>query len=184
MLKGKDQQAQAVMWEIRMTLFGLMQRTMGFIVGWVWYDTLGLAFGLIRALGLCSSCWIQYVYLALTATTVSFLWIAAFGKPPPVGSSAHRADQAEAERREQAERIFLANALGLMQGWAWSDVVGVLFRNIQKMMPGDILIQVATSFFTTAVLTSLVITVRSFVVVSPPKTDPPPQSKSKEHALV
>ena len=95
--------------------------------------------------------------LALTATVVSVGWITTFGKPS--ASSA-------ADDRTASEQLFLANALGLMQGWAWADFVASAF----KALTGEIGVargsaeQVGASFSMTLVLTILLVGVRAYLV--------------------
>lgn len=100
----------------------LLDRTMGFVVGWGWYDALIAAFGgFSRAsnqAGVLGS-----IIVALSASIISIGWIAILGKAP--------AAQNESAREQQAN-TFLANALGLMQGWAWSDVVAAFFTALTR----------------------------------------------------
>jgi len=68
--------------------------------------------------------------------------------------------KAQAASSAEAERLFFTNALGLMQGWAWSDLVEARFRLIQKALPPARDVQLLGAFVATAALTFILIFLR------------------------
>ena len=140
--------------EVTAMVMELASKTLGFVVGWNCYDSLNSIFGIYRFLGNCSSCWASYVYLAFVSTLLSLTYILAFGKPSPP-------DKAKTE--EEAEHLFVANALGLMQGWCWSDVVEACFRNLQKKVENDVTDQLIAASIATVLLTFFLIAFRAAV---------------------
>ena len=65
----------------------------------------------------------------------------------------------KAHDRESAERIFLANALGMVQGWSWADFTGMCLRDLLEE-PHLAAHPHSASFAATAVVTAIVIALR------------------------
>jgi len=118
----------------------LLDRTMGFVVGWGWYDALIAAFGGFSRASNQTGVWGSFI-VALSASVISIGWIAILGKAPVA--------QSESVREKQAN-TFLANALGLMQGWAWSDVVAAFFTALTRWVHRPLWDLLATSGLTLA----------------------------------
>eukprot|EP00966_Prymnesium_polylepis_P246730 5706241-Prymnesium_polylepis.1 len=138
-------------------MLALLEKTMGFLVGWGWYDVLQALFNKDRA-GAGKAGPGTNFSLAVTATIVSFLWITSFGKPSPPSVSVKDRD------RSANEQLFLANALGLMQGWAWADFVASVFKLISTHAPSVVAVRATLSFVTTVLLTVVIISFRILMI--------------------
>ena len=86
---------------LQIILLDLVSKCLGFIVGWAWYD---VAHAVVSPRLLPTSAGVYYFTFALLLTTLCTAYTIFFG-----------ADVAATSGRESSERIFLANALGMVQ---------------------------------------------------------------------
>ena len=150
-------QTKQKMLELQDSVYGLLEKTMGFLVGWSWYDVLTTLFGKDRSAGALTSTPHRDVGLACTATVFSISFIVATTSDSNKGTAA----QSSADQRAAQEAKFLASALGMTNGWAWADAVATLIGIALAYLPptvygfGDRWL----SFGLTFVVTILLITI-------------------------
>ena len=92
--------------QLRFTIMTLEQKVLGFIVGWAWFDALHTA--------LDHRITVPWGFALVTTLICSLLAV----RESYLGEGIQAAGSEYAK-----ERILLTNAVGLMQGWAWSEAV-------------------------------------------------------------
>jgi len=126
------------------TIFKLLDKTMGFLVGWCWYDVLISGFGYATRAHNSQNVLLSFE-LAVTASFFLFALV-------PMLSEKDIADE-----RQASERLFLQSALGMMLGWSWSDFVAATFGAILLEAPKDPGWQVGVALAITAALTAAIV---------------------------
>ena len=94
----------------RVHLASVLEKVLGFVVGWAVYDVAKQAHTPDSPL--------DFLGFATALTLICAGYTLLFGK------------EFKAHDRESAERIFLANALGMVQGWSWADFTGMCLRDL------------------------------------------------------
>ncbi len=111
--------------EIRAAVYELLEKTMGFLVGWSFYDVLAACFGVDRSARVLTSTPVRDVQLALTSTALSITYLYFFANSHrPRDNAAHNTEAGDARTHQEA--VFLSSAIGMMMGWAWADAVSSL----------------------------------------------------------
>ena len=123
----------------RIHLASVLEKVLGFVVGWAVYDVAKQAHTPDSPL--------DFLGFATALTLICAGYTLLFGK------------EFKAHDRESAERIFLANALGMVQGWSWADFTGMCLRDLLEE-PHLAAYPHSASFAATVVVTAIVIALR------------------------
>jgi len=117
---------------LRAVLMTLAQKMLGFVVGWAWFDAFHVALdGAVAPWG-----------FACVTTAVSSLWPAL-----------HQA--------EYRERVLLTTAIGLIQGWAWSEAVdGWVVQGVGVIAPYGVCARVLGELAAAVSLSALLVGMR------------------------
>ena len=110
-----------VLLQLRLIGIALMQRTLGFVVGFCWYDFLHILFFVSSSSGI-----LPRLRFAVTMTVLCTLSTMFF-------LAGHHHGHVRTTERE-----LLAAALGLAQGWAWSEFVDALLNALLSFFKDDL----------------------------------------------
>lgn len=137
--------------QLRLILLNLISKCLGFLVGWACYDVLKEIITR-RVLALHEA--LYYTLFALIVTLLCMTATVCYGREP----------KAE-DKRSANERIFFISALGMAQGWAWSDVVDYGLRTYRRVLYQHQQVEEDSAFVKLGMLTANM-TISTLMVVS------------------